>query len=241
MPDDRNMEKPLSSTAEFVGRVVRIRDCLSPEFDCTPVVPSHIVTAIRSRDSISDAVFDQYLPPRYRLPSPLHWSSVAVAREVASMIGALEPKRFIDIGSGVGKLCILLNFLTEHEIFGIEQRKDLHDVGQRIVEVNGLKKVTLVHGNMLDLHWDDFDIFYLYNPFYEHVCKTELARIDGNIELHKSFFARYTSEVFRQLTWGRRGQRLITFHGYGGSIPKGWRLTQSRVIGDGNLSLWEKE
>ncbi|MBC7743222.1 MAG: hypothetical protein H7061_13570 [Bdellovibrionaceae bacterium] len=124
-------------------------------------------------------------------------------------------------------------------IYGIEQRADQFKVAEKIRSVNNLKNVHFIHGNMLNLDWSDYDIYYLYNPFQEHISDFGYIKIDSQIELNQKYYIQYTSRVYNQLCLANPGKKLVTFYGYGGSIPSNWQLTQSRIIGYGNLSMWE--
>jgi hypothetical protein len=37
------------------------------------------------------------------------------------------------------------------------------------------------------------------------------------------------------------GKILITYHGYGGSIPSSWKMIESAIIKNGLLAMWQKE
>ena len=164
-----------------------------------------------------------------------------MARQIADWIGLFEHKKLIDIGCGVGKLCFLLSILTKHQIYGIEQRTNLVEIANRIIDLNELSGVSIIEMNMLDLDWESFDIYYLYNPFQEHVEDDNLYIFDKDIELSSKLYAKYTSAVYRQLVWAKSGKILITFHGYGGRIPNGWTMTSTKLIKGGDLEMWIKD
>lgn len=220
---------------------LEILESLSNTFEAPPVIPTKVIQSIQAGAPINDIDFDQIYPPRIRALSDVQWSSIKVARHIADMIGKDSTARFVDIGSGVGKLCILLSLLTELEIYGIEQREDLFKIAQTVINENHLNKVHLTCDNMLSLDWSQYDIFYLYNPFQEHLCGVfEGGLIDRNIDLEGKYFAQYISEVFRQMTWLEPGKRVIIFHGYGGIMPPSMTLLESRRLEKGELCLWEK-
>lgn len=217
-------------------------EALSITFSEPPIISAELVRKIQGFEEIDDNEFDQIYPPRMRVLSDIQWSSLAVARQIVDLVGRNSKSRFIDIGSGVGKLCTLLSFMTDLEIFGIEQRKDLFDISQAIAKENHLSRLHFIHGNMLDINWSDFDIFYLYNPFQEHLCgHWDLGLIDKNIDLDRKHHVQYVSEVFRQMTWLAPGKKVITFHGYGGLMPPSMKILDIRTIGDGHLCVWEKK
>jgi hypothetical protein len=58
----------------------------------------------------------------------LGWTPVNVIYKILGVLGDSPKAKFVDIGSGVGKVCIALSYLTEWEIFGLEQSVGLHDI-----------------------------------------------------------------------------------------------------------------
>lgn len=225
----------------FAKSRLNFLETLSSSFSATPTISVELIKKIQLLDEIDDTEFDDIYPPRVRAVSDIQWSSIKVAHRIAEIIGKDSKLRFIDVGSGIGKLCTLLSFLTELEIFGIEQRKDLFEISQTIAMKNSLDKVHFIHGNMLDLNWSDYDIFYFYNPFQEHICDdSDIGLIDRNIDLDRKLYVQYVSEVFRQMTWLTPGKKVITFHGYGGKMPPSMKLLDCRLIDNGHLCLWEK-
>jgi SAM-dependent methyltransferase len=199
--------------------------------------------------AFADQLFDSLLPVRYRCVSNTQWTSARVVEQIAVLLGSIKlageaaPLTFIDIGSGVGKLCILLALRmpqTKMKFFGIEQRKNLVKISEKIRAANKLDNVHFAHRNMMELSWEKFDIYYLYNPFQEHIVEAGGSQVDHEIDFDRSFYTHYITEVYRQLSWADKGKRLITFHGYGEMVPDSWTLRSSQIIEKGSLCLWEK-
>ena len=208
----------------------------------SPRLPVHLIEALVSGGAIYDFEFDQVLPARFRAITDIHWSPVEVARQIAFALRDRPKARFVDVGAGPGKLCLLLALLTDLEISGIEQRKDLVEVARQICAVNAPGRVEFIHGNMLTLDWDRFDVFYLYNPFQEHICTHQQTDhvIDHRIRFGVKAYIEYINEIFRQLELLKPKKRVITFHGYGGSFPASMKLLESYRIERGTLNIWEK-
>ncbi|MGE0631999.1 MAG: class I SAM-dependent methyltransferase [Pseudobdellovibrionaceae bacterium] len=224
-----------------MSRVGEIVELFPKKFSTKPVLALNVIEQIRSGKAIEETEFDQIFPPYYQFQSTIHWSSIEVARQISEWINPLNRKSLVDIGCGVGKLCLLLRILTNYEIFGIEQRPKLVEIANKIIKVNCLKNISITQMNMLDLNWDLHDIYYLYNPFQEHIADEDHSIIEKDIEFDAKNYAHYTSEVFRQLTLAKPGKVLITFHGYGGRVPSSWRMVASRHMENGNLTMWVKE
>ena len=217
------------------------REKIPKTFLKDPLLPTELVERIRNHATVDDFEFDQIYPPYYQAISSIQWSSLAVAQHISLWINGFNKSKFIDIGCGVGKLCLLLRFLTSHRIFGIEQRGHLVDIANQIVALNSLSDISILNMNMMDLDWSHYDIYYLYNPFQEHRVQIGLGIVDYDIALDKKYYEQYISEVVKQLNSAELGKYLITFHGFGGSIPPSWGLVTSKFIDGGSLELWVKE
>ncbi|MGZ3769952.1 MAG: methyltransferase domain-containing protein [Bdellovibrio sp.] len=216
------------------------KGALSAEFEKSPIISPVLKELIKSNSKDANEEFDKLLPPLYRYHSQIQWSSVAVGKTIASWLQGLSGKKFIDIGCGVGKLCIVLRILTDLKIFGIEQRPHLVQIANEMITANGLKDITIIEKNLLDLNWNDYDIFYLFNPFQEHVSLSPTAVIDNTVNFHRDHFIKYTKKVYAELENLSRDKIFITYHGYGGKLPPSWKLTFSQYIDGGFLSLWTK-
>lgn len=216
-------------------------DLLPKKFIAEPLLTPVLIERLCSGEEVDDIDFDQIFPPYYQFQSPVHWSSIRVARQIAGWLKSLKRRSIVDIGCGVGKLCFLLRVLTDYEIVGIEQRPKLVGIANKIIKINGFKNLSIVQKNMLELDWDLYDVYYLYNPFQEHLVHEGFCSIENDIEFDRKNFAQYTSEVFRQLTWAKPGKVLITFHGYGAAVPSGWKKVEIRRIENGDLTMWIKE
>lgn len=211
------------------------------ESDKHLVLPELTKLILTSAPNAEDELFDDFLPEIYKNISSIHWTPIEAIKTIAEFLNDLDDSsRFIDIGSGCGKLCTILSLLVKFKIYGIEQRPELHKIAEKIKAKNQLNNVSYYCGNMLEMDWNHFDVYYLYNPFQEHISGLTGMRINHKIPFDKKYYIMYTNEVYRQLCWAKPGKRLITFHGYGGSVPSTWKLVQSRIIGQGDLSMWEK-
>ena len=150
------MRSPSKNILSFASK-------LPTTFTGVPILSPDFARRLNSTDEMDDFEFDQILPARYRFASDMHWSSIQVARIIAAQLGSKSALKFIDIGSGVGKLCILLSLLTKMDIYGVEQRPHLHEIASTIINTNSIGRVNLIHGNMMDLDWESFDVFFLFN------------------------------------------------------------------------------
>jgi predicted RNA methylase len=203
------------------------------------VIDSNLVAALKAGDRVSDDEFDRVLPPNYERVSSAQWSSVRVARAVGRMLEDQPESSFIDLGCGVGKLCVLLALTTQLKVSGIERRPTLVQTCRRLAEANAPGQINFIQGDILEHDWSSYDILFLYNPFMEHKCsRTNANLIDSNVAFSKDAFDTYVDGCFDKLSQLREGQRVITYHGYGGTMPETLQMIDSEKIGNGTLRMW---
>ena len=184
-----------------------------------------------------DAVFDDLYPEHIKDLSQMHWTPVDIAKKASEFLGN-PGARVLDIGSGVGKFCIVAGFLNpETTFYGIEQRKELFAFAETAKEVINLPSVHFINGNLTELDFKDYDHFYFFNSFYENIEPGR--RIDYTIKTSFQLYYYYSRLVFHMLEERSPGTRLVTFHGSEKQVPDSYRLVDnsySRV-----LKMWIKE
>lgn len=221
------MNDSVTASAKFLNR-----------FKASPQISPELMSKLRFGEDIDDERFDRIFSPHYHIQSSVHWSPIEVARQIALWIAPLDVRRFVDIGCGVGKLCLLMRILSNHEVYGIEQRPKLVKVANKIIRSNHFKNIHVIEKNMMDLKWNDFDIYYLFNPFQEHLFAGFGGALDQDVEFDAKTYCEYTTEVFKQLNAAKRGKFLITYDGYGGETPPRWRKLAEKRIDNGDLIFW---
>jgi predicted RNA methylase len=188
---------------------------------------------------VPDARFDRVYPVYVQKSSDLHWTPVAVAKRAAQMLVTGPRSRILDIGSGAGKFCIVAALTTRGEFVGIEQRPYLVEAAKAAVARWEVQRVLFVMSNMAKIDWRQFSGFYLFNPFYEHV--SEPTRIDNLIQYSKFQYERYLDIVKNRLRLAARGTRVVTYYGFGGEMPIGYKLELHEPQESDALELWVKE
>lgn len=190
-------------------------------------------------DLDSDLEFDRLYPEwAYRL-SDLHWTPLDVARRAVQLLEVGEGSRVLDVGSGVGKFCLVGALCNPAQFIGVEQRAELVDLARQTARRCGATRAYFHHANVMSLDWRSFDAFYLYNPFYEHVADF-LSPIGEPIELSPSLYCEYVTATCLKLFHARLGARVVTYHGFGGPMPLGYRLIRREPAGTDQLELWER-
>ncbi|UPK71196.1 class I SAM-dependent methyltransferase [Chitinophaga filiformis] len=194
---------------------------------------------ITSRSSwyVSDAAFDWLYPQRIQKLSMQHWTPMEVAKRSAGFLATGDGKRILDIGSGVGKFCLIGGYhFPEATFYGIEQRKELYHYARAAKELTEAKNVEFIHGNFTQIDFEDFDHFYFYNAFFENLV--EDGQIDQQIEYSSSLYNYYARYMYKGLDSKPSGTRLVTFHSLEDEIPPSYQLVDATV--DFLLKMWVK-
>ncbi|WP_211999560.1 methyltransferase domain-containing protein [Chitinophaga sp. HK235] len=187
--------------------------------------------------SVNDAAFDWLYPERIQQLSRRHWTPVEVARKSARFLAGGEGKKILDVGSGVGKFCLIGGYHhPEASFYGIEQRKELHHFAQAAQQHTGLENVHFINGNFTQIDFDDFDHFYFYNAFFENLA--DEGHIDHTMEYSASLYHYYCRQMFQGLLYKPAGTRVVTFHSMEDEIPPDYQLVDASV--DFLLKMWIK-
>jgi SAM-dependent methyltransferase len=197
-----------------------------------------VLERLRQGLPVSDLEFDQLFPEWARRLSVVHWTPVAVARRAAEML-APAGERILDVGSGVGKLCLVGALTSSGVFYGIEQRQRCVDVARDVAARAGATRAHFLQGNMLDLDWGGYDGFYLYNPFVEVLWGTAGTPDDG-LERDPGIYDSYVKFVVSRLRNVPPGCRVVTYHGFGGNMPASFELAAEEKVGSDALELWVK-
>jgi SAM-dependent methyltransferase len=193
--------------------------------------------ALVQRAAVSDAELDQVFPEELRERSHLHWTPVAIAIRAAELLAPTPSLRVLDVGAGVGKVCLVGALVTGAMWWGIEQDPALVAAANHAAWALDIDRRTrFVHGDGSRLEWDEFDAFYFYNPFSTLMLAP-----------HASPFVRYATiqntlrRVEQRLASMREGTRVVTYYGFGGKLPPGYALISREPAGGDALELWIRD
>jgi SAM-dependent methyltransferase len=187
--------------------------------------------------SHKDQDFDQVYPEAIGRLSICHWSPVHVCRTAAQLLVVEPGTRVLDIGCGPGKFCIIGATATKGQFTGVEQRGKLARIAQDVVRKHDVPRVNIVHGNIQDVSFHDFDAFYLFNPFEENILPS--LRIDYDVELEPRLYTDYTAHVQQQLMRMPMATRVVTYCGESTEIPDCYACVKTAF--NEKLKLWVKK
>ncbi len=193
-----------------------------------------------TRECEDESSFDEYLPLELQPKSCVHFTPIAIARRAARLLAPRAGMRILDVGSGVGKFCIIAAHEVPDATFvGGEQRHHLVHVATRLAERWSVPNATFVHGDVFALDWSEFDGFYLFNPFAEQLFKPWQV-IDETVESKPKAFIRQVAVAYHRLANARTGTRVVTHHGFGTPLPPGYELVRDDPPGPPSVKLWVK-
>jgi SAM-dependent methyltransferase len=184
-----------------------------------------------------DREFHQLYPPTIQKRALRHWTPLQVSRCAAQFLVTAPGSRILDIGSGVGKFCLAAAYYQPGGMFfGIEQRKDLHEIALGIKSELQLENAFFMHGNFTQLDLADYDHFYFFNSFYENLDGSE--KIDATIQYSSSLYYYYNRYLYKQLEQLPPGTRIATYHSLEDEIPPCYYVVKTHY--DNLLKFWIK-
>lgn len=185
----------------------------------------------------SDTAFDSLYSLRAQQLSSIHWTPIDVAKKAAMHLTGGEGKNILDIGSGVGKFCLVAaQFFPDHIFHGVEQRKALVDEAIIAQNATRITNVNFIHANFNELSMDDYDHIYFYNSFSENLF--HYKPIDNLVDCSEAIYNEYLSQFYNLLEEKPSGTRVATFHCSNEYVPSSYKRVQ-HITGEA-LKLWIK-
>jgi predicted RNA methylase len=190
-------------------------------FTRTPV--GVLARKLRARDCPSDRAFDEHLPEELRVVSGMYWTPLVVAVRVAEWLDELAVGTLVDVGSGVGKLCVAAALAGRARYVGIEQRGRLVEVARDLARTFELEdRVSFVEGALGETPVPAGDAYYLYNPFGENRYDPA-GRLDSDVELSEQRYRRDVVSAEKLMADAPVGTFVVTYNGFGGAVPSAYR------------------
>jgi cyclopropane fatty-acyl-phospholipid synthase-like methyltransferase len=195
-----------------------------------------IFERLKLKGDIREDDFNKIYPRQIRIPAKRHWTPVSVARLATEFLAEKKGANVLDIGSGVGKFCMIGSATTNGNFTGVEQRRHLVDISDRISRRYKLKNLRFIHSNITTIEFKDYNAFYFFNSFFENIDQG--GKIDDTVNLERELYEVYSNYVFRQFYLLPVGTRLATYHAAERVVPSNYELRHAYL--DGLLKLWEK-
>ncbi len=209
----------------------------------TPLTPTeeslYMLDSLRAGHAVTDRAVDRLYPEEIRRLSSRFWTPVKVAQVAAQLCAPTPETRVLDMGAGVGRFCLIGAVVTGAEFVGVEFRRALVDIGREVLETAGVTRAKLLYGTIDDVDFAQFDAIYFFNPFEENLIERRW-QMDHSVDLSKKRFADDVSRVEASLERARTGTRVVTYQGFGGTMPAAYELLEDDAAGVKFLRLWVK-
>jgi hypothetical protein len=191
---------------------------------------SHSCPGRPARATATDRTFDRLVREDLRHLSRTHWTPIEVAIRATALLSPTPGLRVLDVGAGVGKLCMVGALATHGMWCGIEQHSSLVSAARQLARSLGVAEHTMfLHGDALGIEWTGFDAIYLYNPF-ERAPFPSAFRVDMRDQV---------TRVEERLASLPNEVRVVTLNGFGGVMPPSYELLYHERMATGlDLVLW---
>jgi SAM-dependent methyltransferase len=187
----------------------------------------------------SDSAFDGAYDRRIRELSEQHWTPVRVAARAAYLLTKAGATRILDVGSGVGKFCIVGALTTQAQFVGVERREHLVAIARQTATRFNAERATFVHAAADTFSFEGFNGIYLYNPFYEQISKL-MIQIDEGIERSSDTYRQFVGSTVSKLATLAPPVAILTYNGFGGVMPSDYTFSGDEPAGGDRLELWVK-
>lgn len=189
---------------------------------------------------MTDAKWDSYLPLPLQTLSPFQWTPISVIDRTWKYLASENVTSVVDLGSGVGKFCIYLSYLSKNslEIHGLEVRQELLTISETLKKHWGTNRVQFHNTDFLSQFPYGHSHYYCFNPLYETMRGSHSIDLKKNKSSNQ--FLKDLQTLKQNLFLLKPKSKLITFHGFGGSFLPGFRLILNEEILGGEFQVWEK-
>jgi SAM-dependent methyltransferase len=215
-------------------------DDLTPLDALITPCPVRIAEALRRGLSPPDSVFDAFLPEDLGKISGDQWTPLEVALRGASWLQELGVRSVVDIGSGPGKFCIAAALAGDSELIGLEENRRFVAVASSLARLFRVQhRVRFVHGVLGDAVVPEADAYYLYNPFAQHLCVPNEGPGMGRAPDYERYRRDVTTAI-GILRRARVGTVVLTYNGFGGSMPSSYESCRVDRELPCVLRMWRK-
>jgi tRNA1(Val) A37 N6-methylase TrmN6 len=161
-------------------------------------------------------------------------------KRASEWLDSLGIDRVVDIGAGVGKFCVAGALLSRCSFIGLEQRPSRVASARTLARLFGVDdRVRFVNGALGQAPTPVADAYYFFNPFDDACGDMDGEDTESRLRIAQHEPAVTIAEAF--LRRAPRGTYVLTYNGFGGRVPKSYRLVCIDLAFTGGLRLWRKE
>lgn len=180
--------------------------------------------------------FDLLLPDSFQKVSAIHWTPENIIQKSAQWLAPSKKTKVLDIGSGVGKFCILGATVSEAHFTGVELRKNLVEESKKMSQQFNMQNIHFINKDIVDVPFSNYDSFYYYNPFCEYTAIAD--KIDDSILFSEKQLKDYNYYVFNELKKKPIGTRVVTYLSPNFQLPNAYAAQE--ILEEGALVFWQK-
>jgi SAM-dependent methyltransferase len=182
-----------------------------------------IIEKLKYEKIVSDEEFDLIYPSDIKSLSKRHWTPVSIAKIASDFLCYDKDLKILDIGSGVGKFCMVgATLKPQCQFFGIDIRENYIKLSNKLKGSYRIRNVEFLNKDILELSLNYYDCIYFFNSFQERIDNT--AYIDNYSELSYDLYKDYTKHIFSQFDSMPIGTRIATYHTADFYIPGNYTM-----------------
>lgn len=184
----------------------------------------------------ADSNFDRQYPDQIRALSYVHWTPIEVALKALDWLDLKGNDHVLDIGSGVGKFCIVAGHSSNAQFTGVELRQEFVDISILLAQKLEVRNVQFICSDINQIDFTQHTAFYYYNPFCELL--SEKVLIDNQLTFSREKHRAYEDYVFDQLNKMPLGTKMVMYCSPQFIMPPDYDLKE--LYFEGTLTLWER-
>ena len=142
------------------------------------------------------------LKPEYGMvryePTP-----ASVILELTERVSLTEQDVFFDLGSGLGKVTILVNLLTSAGVVGVEYQSSFCAYAEEQAASLGLERIRYLNADARDVGFGSATVFFFFNPFGGLIFDDVLGKLEREAKGRELILCSYgsASQPLSELTW----------------------------------------
>ena len=179
--------------------------------------------------------FLKQLPSKFKDLDADYWSSYHEIEQSCTWLKSC--KNILDLGSGVGKFCIIGTQLLGSNFFGVDHNLKVHQQSQIILKNLKGHRVKFIHGDLFDISLIKYDGFYIYNPFVENISIGK--KIDQSINYNEVHYNKLHDRLMQKLNEINIGSLVVNNSFTTDYFNEDFELLDGHS--ETSLTLWKKK
>jgi len=188
-----------------------------------------IFEELKQKKYPTNTAFDKIYPKLYQEHSARHFTPVNIAIKAAKLLVDKSSDKILDIGSGVGKFCCIGAAVTEAHFYGVEKRKTLTNLSNKIKRLYKLKNAHFINNDFTTLDFKKFDGIYFFNSFHEQLDETCVLDETSKVSLEE--YKKYHEALIMKLNECKSGTKLVTYYTFKNKIPSSFQFIDKNDTG----------